>query len=127
MNEATIERTPLRTRKSSLACVPCTVCVYVFRSDEVSKQRNGQRLGGLSLVKDRLTISEVVEVLRDPSMITDPPQRPKAVPNLHISRLFLFQETNDPNAGLAEARAPSSGTVHLFCKLPFHPATNIIF
>jgi len=33
------------------------------------------------LVRDRLTISEVVEVLRDPaqySVITQPPQRPKA-------------------------------------------------
>ena len=63
------------------------VCTYVFRSDEVSKRRNGRRLGGFSEA-DRLTISEVVEVLRDPSkfpVITDPPQRPKAVPNLHSS------------------------------------------
>ena len=70
----------------------------------------------VALVKDRLMISEVVEVLRDPSMITDPPQRPKAVPNLHISYLLLFQETKDP----------SSGTVQLFCKLPLHHANNII-
>ena len=42
----------------------------------------------VALVNDRLTISEIVEVLRDPSkylVITDPPQRPKAVPNLHSS------------------------------------------
>ena len=79
-------------------------------------------------VKDRLTISEVVEVLRDPSkypVITNPPQRPKAVPNLHSSYVFtcsccyvglLFQETKDPNAGLSELHP-----VQLFCKLHFIP------
>ena len=33
---------------ASLTLLPCTVCVYVFRSDEVSQQRNGRRLGGFS-------------------------------------------------------------------------------
>ena len=70
----------------------------------------------VALVKDRLMISEVVEVLRDPSMITDPPQRPKAVPNLHISYLLLFQETN----------LRIHPVVRFSCSANFHFITQII-
>ena len=48
----------------------------------------------VALVRDRLTISEVVEVLRDPSqysVITQPPQRPKA------GHVYVFSWKDHPS------------------------------
>ena len=80
----------------------------------------------VALVKDRLTISEVVEVqvLHDPSkypVIIDPPQRPKAVPNLyvlHVRAYVLFKETKD-HPKCRTHRATSSD-VQFSCSANFH-------
>ena len=84
----------------------------------------------VALVKDRLTISEVVEVLRDPSkypVIADPPQRPEAVPNPHVLHVATRICTLSRNKGskCRTRRAPSSD-VQFSCSANFHLIPQII-
>ena len=65
----------------------CDKCQSTDESSEMDED-------SVALVRDRLTISEVVEVLRDPaqySVITQPPQRPKA------GHVYVFSWKDHPS------------------------------
>ena len=81
----------------------------------------------VALVKDRLTISEVVEVLRDTSnypVITDPHQRPKAVPNLHSSYVLHVAAAT---YSIKRQRQDSPSSIQFSCSAYFHFIPQIYY